>query len=227
MHDVAREPHHRPHQQAAQREVDERGRRQRDDDGDAENIERVGVHRRLQRRLRHDDLDEVVGIVADAAEHPDRSPIVGEEHRDRVADLLEPQRDVAPEAFRHLAQVVVSVDRHLRIDGQDEAAHALAARCYRLHLRRAQHLGAQARGNVAAGKAFRRERGELSSGQPLVEPGDPVVRDRGQEDEDFRQQDEHRRQQQELRGQAEIVPAPARDLGPLGKAEARHDGRGQ
>ena len=198
LHHRARNAHHRAYQQAAEREIDERRGGQRDDDGNAENIQGVGAQRRLQRRLRHDDLNEVVRVVADAAEHADGAAVRREEHGDAIADLLEPQRDALPQTFRLLPQVIVGVDGHLRIDGQHQAAYALPARGNRLHLRRAQHLGAQTGGNVAAGEAFGGKGRELRRGEAFVQPVDAEGRDRWQEDQHLGEKNENTRQHQEL-----------------------------
>ena len=68
---VAGDAHHRLHQQAVEREIDERRGDDRDDDRQAEDVEAVADHGRLQRRLGQHHLDEVAGAHAGLADHAD------------------------------------------------------------------------------------------------------------------------------------------------------------
>ena len=54
----------RLHEKPAQREVDDRRGEQRQDDRQPKDVQAVAHHRRLQRRLGNDDLDQIVVVGA-------------------------------------------------------------------------------------------------------------------------------------------------------------------
>ncbi len=215
LHHGARDAHHRTHQQPAEREVDERRGGQRDDDRHAEDVQRVGAQGRLQRRLRHDDLDEVVGIVADAAEHADGAAVRREEHGDA-------HRRSAPAAARccPTGLPAAGADRSAR---RWSSAGRRGSTSRRTPWRReamaftcaVRSISARRPGgDVAAGETFGGQRGELGGGQALIQPVDAEGRDRRQEDQHLGQQHEDGRQHQQLGRQPQVAPIAAVSLRP-------------
>ena len=83
--DISGDAHHRLHEQAVQREIDERSSDDRDDDGEGEHIEPVTDHGGPQRRLGQHDIHLVAGQYR-FAQHANDAILPGKEHSQRIPD---------------------------------------------------------------------------------------------------------------------------------------------
>ena len=102
-------------------------------------------------------------------------------------------------------QIVAAVDGDRAVGRQHEPAHVVLLDRDVLHLGRAEQLLAHSRRHVVVAARIGRQRGEPRRGQPVGQPVDAEVGDRGQEDQHLRQHHEQHCQDQQLGGQAEAL----------------------
>ena len=188
---VGGDPVQRPHEQVVQRQVDQRRGDGGDDQRQQQDVRRELQHRRAQRLLVHDDLDELAAARR-IAEHADDLVVVRQQHREGMHDGAMPG---------HVAQVDVVIDRRRHVADHQQAAllphlHGDGARADRV-----EHLPGQMVGHVR--RRLQHQRGGVGVGELVAEPVQSVVRDRRHIDQHFRDHHEQDREDEELVGQAE------------------------
>ena len=114
MQHVGRNLRQRLHEQAAQREIDDDSRQQREDDRQPQDVHAVADHRGFERRFGDDDLDQAVVVGAAVADDANGA-ISRQQRRHRVAGLFDPRRQALPERARLGRQIVDVVDRKIAL----------------------------------------------------------------------------------------------------------------
>ncbi len=197
-HHVGGHAPHRTHQQEMQREVDERGGDRRDDQRQQENADREVEHRLAQRFLVEHDLDELPAHRR-RSHHSHDIVVAAQQCVERVDDGAVP---------RHVAHVDVVVDGRRHVVSQRQQLALMSD----LHGDRAgvdavENLALDVVGD-AVGRGLEHERRGIGRREPIAEPVQPEVRDRGHIDQHFRQHHEQQREDEQLARQPKARPAP-------------------
>ena len=133
-HHVFRQPPHRAHQHPMQGDEDEGGRDQRNDDRQAQNIERKRNHGRAQGFFVNHDIDEFAGLETWRVDHPDDPPVAGRKGLERVPYPLHPV---------FFAQIEMFLDHRILAGIQHQLAGAAALQGNRFGLGVLQQFGRQ------------------------------------------------------------------------------------
>ena len=190
-----------PHEQRVQRQIDQQGGDDRNDDGKDDDVARIGQHRIAQMVFLHHhfhepsvgrfrraiDAQDAVAIGKGSKRLDDGRQRPGRGGAD-VDGQVGHQRSVDAGALgQDLAAVADHQNQFVRLKRFKE--HLLHHRIARRAIRR-------------VGGRVQRGDGQLSVGQPVLEPDIAEIGDRRHEDQNFGDQDEQNRQHQKLGGQA-------------------------
>ena len=104
---------------------------------------------------------------------------------------------------RHRAHVDVMIDLRRQIGAGQQAALLAHLDGDRARADAAEDLPRQRIRHHARGRGIEHQRGGIRRRQPVVEPVDPEIGDRGHVDQHFRDHHQRNREQQQLAGQAE------------------------
>ena len=200
---VRRDPMQRPHEQVVQREIDQRRGDGGDDQRQQQDVRRELQHRRAQRLLVHDDLDELAAARR-IAEHADHLVVVREQNRKGMHDGTVPGR---------VAHVDFVIDRRRHVADHEQAALAAHLHGHRAGADRVEHLPGQMVGHVR--RRLQHQRGGVGVAELIPEPIQSVVRDRRHVDQHFRDHHEQDREDEELVGQAKPRGEPLLQAGPV------------
>ncbi len=193
-HHVPGELGHRLDQEGVEGEIDERRGDDRDQDREAENVEAVADHRRVQRRLLHHHLDEQSGAEAGLADDADDAVArLGIDHQ-RIGDQREPGG---------VAKIVGGVDLGGHILLEDQPAGIGALDGDGLDLGALEEIVAEHLRQLAAGRGLGGKRRDLRILEARRQPLPPEVRHRGHEHEHLGHHDEQDGEDQQFAGQPE------------------------
>ena len=200
-HHVGGDPVQRPHEQIVQRQVDQRRGDRGNDQRQQEDVRRELQHRRAQRLLVHDDLDELAAARR-IAEHADDLVVGRQQDRKGMHDGAVPGR---------VAYVDFVIDRRRHVADHEQAALAAHLHGDGARADRVEHLPGQMIGHVRC--RLQHQRGGVGVGELVPEPIQSVVRDRRHIDQHFRDHHEQDREHEELVGQAELGGEPLLQAG--------------
>ena len=160
-------------------------------------------HRRAQRLLVHDDLDELAAARR-IAEHADHLVVGREQNRKGMHDGAVPGR---------VAHVDFVIDRRRHVADHQQAALAAHLHGDGARADRVEHLPGQMVGHVR--RRLQHQRGGVGVAELVAEPIQSVIRDRRHIDQHFRDHHEQDREDEELVGQAKPRGEPLLQAGPV------------
>ena len=190
----------RPHEQLMQRDIDQRRGDAGDQQRQQQDVPGEAQHRLAQRLLVEHDLDELAAHRR-RADHAHDVGVVAEQRVEGVDDGAVPA---------HVAHVDVVVDGRAA-----SRSTASRRRCWPIFMATArapiavEDLARHRLRHHAARRRLEHQRGGVGGGQPVVEPVQPEIGDRGHIDQHFRDHHEQDREDEELARQSQARHARA------------------